>query len=70
MTNVIFITGGGSGIGKATAELFAEKGYKVVITGRDIEKLNKASKEIQEKGGECWSIGLDIGDARAVPFLC
>lgn len=69
MANVIFITGGGSGIGKATAELFSEKGYKVVIVGRDGEKLKRAAKDVEAKGGECWPIQLDIGNAKAV-HLC
>lgn len=66
MSKVIFITGGGSGIGKAIAELFAKKNYNVVITGRDGEKLNRAAKDIEAKGGQCWPISLDIGDAKAV----
>ncbi len=40
------ITGGSSGIGKATAELLIQKGGKVAITGRDKEKLEKVAQEI------------------------
>ncbi len=42
----ILITGGSSGIGKAAAKLLAENGASVAITGRDKDKLIKASDEI------------------------
>ncbi len=44
------ITGGGTGIGKATAHLFAEEGANVVITGRREEKLKEVQEEAKAKG--------------------
>jgi len=42
----VLITGGSSGIGKATAKMFVDNGAKVVITGRDAQKLKLVAKEI------------------------
>lgn len=42
----VLITGGSSGIGKATAKLFVDNGAKVVITGRNKVKLETVAKEI------------------------
>jgi NAD(P)-dependent dehydrogenase (short-subunit alcohol dehydrogenase family) len=44
---VIVITGGSSGYGKATARLLAEAGAKVIITGRDGQALQQTAEEIQ-----------------------
>jgi NADP-dependent 3-hydroxy acid dehydrogenase YdfG len=44
----VFITGGTSGIGKATARIFAENGYNVIITGRREERVKAIGKEFSE----------------------
>jgi len=46
------ITGGGTGIGKATARLFAEEGASVIITGRTQETLDEAIREISNTENE------------------
>ena len=44
--SVFIVTGGSAGIGKATAKLIAEKGGKVLITGRDKQRVESTAKEI------------------------
>jgi NAD(P)-dependent dehydrogenase (short-subunit alcohol dehydrogenase family) len=56
---VAIITGAGSGIGKATAELFVKEGAKVVISDINIENGNSAVEEIKKNGGEAFYIKAD-----------
>lgn len=56
------ITGGGTGIGKATAHLFAEKGANVVITGRREEKLKEVVEEVSPKGHAIDHFVCDVSD--------
>jgi meso-butanediol dehydrogenase / (S,S)-butanediol dehydrogenase / diacetyl reductase len=56
---VALITGATSGIGKATALLFAEEGAEVVITGRRVELGRQVEREIRENGGGCLFIEAD-----------
>ncbi len=60
----ILVTGGGSGIGYATAKFLHEKGNKVIIVGRNAEKLEKAAKEL----GVDYII-CDVTDSDAVDSL-
>jgi 3-hydroxy acid dehydrogenase/malonic semialdehyde reductase len=46
---IIFITGATSGFGKSTAELFAQKGYDIIITGRRKERLDKLAEDLKAK---------------------
>ncbi len=57
---VAFITGGGSGIGKAIAKCFVEAGATVVLAARNVENLNNTVKEIEAMGGKAVAIPTDI----------
>jgi NAD(P)-dependent dehydrogenase (short-subunit alcohol dehydrogenase family) len=57
---VALITGGSSGIGSATAEMFAEEGAKVVITGRSQERGEQVAQAIRDAGGEAMFIRSDV----------
>ena len=55
---VIWVTGGGSGIGRCVAHELASLGATVVISGRTQEKLARVAAEITEDGGCCRHPGL------------
>ncbi|HWI92896.1 MAG TPA: glucose 1-dehydrogenase [Flavisolibacter sp.] len=56
---VAIITGAGSGIGKAAAELFAKEGAKVVISDINETNGNSAVEEIKKNGGDAFYIKAD-----------
>jgi NAD(P)-dependent dehydrogenase (short-subunit alcohol dehydrogenase family) len=60
---VAFITGAGSGIGRACAELFAQQGAKVALAGRRTAPLKAAVAEIEKAGGEAIAIHCDVTDS-------
>lgn len=58
---VIVVTGGGSGLGKAMTTYFLELGAKVVITSRNLEKLQAVKIELEEKtGGTVLPVQCDV----------
>jgi 3-oxoacyl-(acyl-carrier-protein) reductase len=63
---VALITGGGSGIGEATAMRFAEEGAKVVINDVDMENANKVAEKIKANGGEVLVLKADVSDKSEV----
>jgi NADP-dependent 3-hydroxy acid dehydrogenase YdfG len=58
----ILITGGTTGIGRATAILLASQGAKVMIFGRHQNDLDEALKDIGETGGEVLGLTADVSD--------
>jgi NADP-dependent 3-hydroxy acid dehydrogenase YdfG len=62
---VAFITGGGSGVGLGQAEVFGKAGAKIAIADIRDDHLDKAVKELAEKGVEATPVKLDITDREA-----
>lgn len=60
---VVLVTGGGSGIGRATAGAFAAEGATVVVAGRDERRLASAVREI---GGGASAVTVDVTDSADV----
>lgn len=57
---VAVITGGGSGMGRAAAILFAKEGAKVVVTDLNVEAAQETVKEISENGGEAIAVSHNV----------
>lgn len=60
---VFLVTGGGSGLGLAISKRLAKDGAKVIISGRNVEKLGRAAKEIGESN--CTLVGCDVRNVDA-----
>jgi NAD(P)-dependent dehydrogenase (short-subunit alcohol dehydrogenase family) len=60
---VALITGGNSGIGRATSLLFAQEGAKVVITGRNEERGRRVVEEIERESGTAIFVPCDVSSA-------
>jgi NAD(P)-dependent dehydrogenase (short-subunit alcohol dehydrogenase family) len=63
---VVWMTGAGTGIGRAGALMFAEEGAAVALMGRRREKLDEVAAAIAAKRGKAVVAPLDVGDRGAV----
>ncbi|AWN37189.1 SDR family oxidoreductase [Methylobacterium radiodurans] len=66
MARVAVVTGGTAGIGLATAQLFAARGWSVAVIARDERRLRQAEKLLAEHGRPVLAISADVADAAAV----
>ena len=67
LIKTVLITGATSGIGRATAEIFACNGYRVIVTGRRAERLDEMkSKFADDYQAEVLPLTFDVRDQKAV----
>ena len=66
---VAVVTGGGHGIGRASAERLAGDGYAVAIAEIDAERGRLAAAAIVERGGVATSTETDVSDAASVEAM-
>ena len=65
MKKTVLITGATSGIGLGCARKFAENGDRLILTGRNTEKLEAIQQELQAKGTEVLTLAFDVRDRDA-----
>jgi len=64
------ITGGGRGIGKAIALLFAQEGAEVWVTARSENQLNETVHEIKSAGGCAHALVADLSIEKDIEKVC
>src|ERR671936_620194 len=66
---VAVVTGGSSGIGRATVRAFAAAGYRVGLIARSPDGLTAAAREVEELGSAAVTVSGDVADPHAVERL-
>jgi len=66
---IAVVTGGGGGIGAATARLFADHGAQVVVADIDTERAHQTADQITASGGSAVAVVADVCDNRQVDDL-
>lgn len=66
---VAIITGAGSGMGRATAFVFADEGAKLALIDRNADSVEAVAQEIRDAGGTANAYTADLADAAAIPDL-
>ena len=62
----VIVTGGGRGIGQATARAFAAEGADVLVLGRTVADLEDTVAQITADGGQAWLLRCDVTDEAQV----
>lgn len=65
MNKIVLITGATSGIGLACARKFAENGDKLILTGRNGQRLAEVQKELTDTGAEVLTLVFDVRNREA-----
>ncbi|QPZ37539.1 SDR family oxidoreductase [Paramicrobacterium chengjingii] len=63
---LLWVTGAGSGMGRAIALAAAERGYKVALSGRRSDSLNDVARDISDRGGTGLVVTMDTSNHESV----
>ncbi len=63
------VTGGGRGIGAATARALAEAGARVVVSARSVDEIERVAEELRQAGHEAWAVPCDVTQPDQVSAL-
>ena len=66
---VAIVTGGGTGIGRAIARVFADHGAQVVLASRKVENLERVASELRDAGHTSLVVPTDVRDRSAVQAM-
>ena len=69
MNKTVLITGATSGIGLACARKFSQNGDRLILTGRNEQRLNEICKELREKGTEVLTLVFDVRNRKIAEKL-
>lgn len=69
MASTVIVTGASQGIGKATAQLFAQNGYNVVLAARQVDRLEAVAEELRQSSYSALAVPTDVQDAEQVQHL-
>jgi len=64
--NVAFVTGGGNGIGKATAHALSAEGVSIAVADLDSGWANSVADEVTRAGGDAFAVTVDVTDEESV----
>jgi 2-hydroxycyclohexanecarboxyl-CoA dehydrogenase len=65
-SSVVLVTGGGSGIGRATAQLAAQQGAAVAVVDLHEDNARETTQTIEQAGGRALALAVDVADDDAV----
>ncbi|MCY1254229.1 3-oxoacyl-[acyl-carrier-protein] reductase FabG [compost metagenome] len=68
--DIVVVTGGGSGIGEASARAFASEGARVAVADRDIANARRVTSELASAGLDAIAVPIDVAEEKSIDGAC